>query len=285
MLWKTLYSLFRELPNEQQMYQSIASVGNMLLKLGEFGCELETNDGRRDRQSKSIVSNRLMDLPVTEHESGRATLVGAPPNNTDLLKVAGEVTVISDLVSSTSMKEAFNGVARSNESSLSSPVRSCTDDDFVLVGSDEGFSTPETVANEQDDTVQDTLDEVYSKLAVVDHAPSTDCRQITAPSEDNRNLLPGCTDGCFCSSVLEDCGENCGANKTDDQSINSRSSGAVDPKWSISFEQFLASMLTEPYLVHYFDETVDVLERLKKMKTEGIGKFRNPSRRNVATSE
>lgn len=308
-----MYSLFRELPNEQEMYQAIASVGNMLLKLGEFGGELDTNvDIIVGEQSKSDALDQFMDpLHVAELESSSASTV-------DLLTGPGEVTVTSELESSTLMKEALLDAARSSESSLSSPVRSSTGDDFVLVGSDEGFSTPEPVVCETN--TQDTLDKVYNKLSLGDPLSAVDTaaesktvdqkdynsrllivKQGHQPKEDlnkrNSKSNESPSSGAFHttqshvrhssgSSDIDQSSDRHSSTALDTVQSNERpSSGALDLDWSICFEQFLASMSTEPYLVHYFDETVDVTQRLKKLKTEGIGSFRNASRTNLNSLE
>ena len=330
MLWKTLYSLFRELPNEQEMYQSIASVGNMLLKLGEFGGELDTSGEKTaEQQLKSNALEQFVDpLHVAELESFTSYSV-------DLSAGPNELTVTSELGSSSLVKEVLIDAARSSESSLSSPVRSSNGDDFVLVGSDEGFSTPEQVPSEVK-TTQDTLHEVYNKLSLGDPGSCSGGRssvdgsaeRISNPKDFNSHVLvvkqgdqiTGNTanqshgepsygtieidqlHGKLSSGTLEVDqvpGEpSSGALNTDqsndkpssgmldtDQSNERPSSGALDLDWSICFEQFLASMLTEPYLVHYFEETVDVIQRLKKMKTEGIGSFRNASRTSLHSAE
>ena len=305
-----MYSLFRELPNEQEMYQAIASVGNMLLKLGEFGGELDTKvDITVGQQSKSDVLDQFMDpLHVAELESSSGGAV-------DLLTGSAEVTVTSELESSTLMKEALLDAARSSESSLSSPVRSSTGDDFVVVGSDEGFSTPEPVVCETN--TQDTLDKVYNKLSLGDplSALDTAAESKTVDQKDyNSRLLvvkqpveglnkrtsqsnEGPSSEAFHttqshvrhssgSSDIDQSNDRPSSRVLDtDQSNERPSSGALDLDWSICFEQFLASMSTEPYLVHYFDETVDVTQRLKKMKTEGIGSLRNASRTNLNSLE
>lgn len=308
-----MYSLFRELPNEQEMYQAIASVGNMLLKLGEFGGELDTDvDIPVGQQSKSDALDQFMDpLHVADLESSSAGTV-------DLLTGSAEVTVTSELESSTLMKEALLDAARSSESSLSSPMRSSTGEDFVLVGSDEGFSTPEPVVVCETNT-QDTLDKVYNKLSLGDPLSAVDsaAESKTVDQKDcNSRLLvvkqghqpagldkrnsqsnEGPSSGAFHttqshvrhssgSSDIDQSNDRPSSRALDTNQSNERpSSGALDLDWSICFEQFLASMSTEPYLVHYFDETVDVTQRLKKMKTEGIGSFRNASRTNLNSAE
>lgn len=317
MLWKSLYSLFRELSNEQEMYQSIASVGNMLLKLGEFGGELDTSGEKTStKQPKGDNLARFLDqLHVAEFESSTSESVG-------LLAGPSEVTVTSELGSSSLVKEALIDAARSSESSLSSPVRSSNGDDFVLVESDEGFSTPEPVSSEINNT-QDTLHEVYNKLSHNTPPSSggessvcTAVEQRTSSSPKDRNslllvakqqdLLSGnrvnqshdlVSSGTLhmdqshdepSSGALDLAQSNdrlfsgaLDANRSNEGS----SLGALDLEWSICFEQFLASMLTEPYLVHYFEETIDVIQRLKKMKTEGIGSFRNVSRTSLHSAE
>ena len=307
-----MYSLFRELPNEQEMYQAIASVGNMLLKLGEFGGELDINvDITVGQQSKNDDLDQFMDpLHVAELETSSASTV-------DLLTGPAEVTVTSELESSTLMKEALLDAARSSESSLSSPVRSSTGEDFVLVGSDEGFSTPEPVVCETN--TQDTLDKVINKLSLGDPLSAVDNaadsktvdqkdynsrllvvkqgHQPTGLGKRNSQSNEGPSSGAFHASLshvthssgspgIDQSNDRPSSRTLDtDQSNERPSSGALDLDWSICFEQFLASMSTEPYLVHYFDETVDVTQRLKKMKTEGIGSFRNASRTNLNSVE
>lgn len=308
-----MYSLFRELPNEQEMYQAIASVGNMLLKLGEFGGELDTCvENNTGQQLRSDGLDQFIDpLHVAELEcSSLASTV-------DLLTGTSEVTITSELESSTLLKEALLDAARSSESSLSSPVRSSTGEDFVLVGSDEGFSTPEPVCETK---TQDTLDEVYNKLSLGDPLSFVDAsaesktvnqkdhnshflvvKQAHQPTEGlnkrSSQSNEGPSSGVFHttqshvrhssgSSDVDQSNDRHSSRALDtDQSNERPSSGALDVDWSICFEQFLASMSTEPYLVHYFDETVDVVQRLKKMKTEGIGSFRNASRTNLNSME
>lgn len=297
MLWKTLYSLFRELPNEQEMYQSIASVGNMLLKLGEFAKEMDTNvEKTDDQQTKGIMDP----LHAAELESSTS-------DSADLLAGASGVTVSTQLGSSSLVKEALIDAAKSSESSLSSPVRSSNGEDFILVESDGEFSTPEKVPSETN-TTHDTLHEVYNKLNLSDQSSffgqsgvssffenRTSNREdlhlpLRIPKQDD-HLIDDLTNQ---SSDSPSAGTEHFSQSSNefasgilhmDQPIERPPSGALDLEWSICFEQFLASMLTEPYLVHYFEETIDVSQRLKQMKTEGLGSFRNPSRTSLLSAE
>ena len=287
MLWKTLYSLFRELPNEQEMYQSIASVGNMLLKLGEFARDLDTNGIKAaEHMSKTDDSDRFMDpLHVAEFES--STL-----DSVDLSAGVSEVTVSTQLGSSSLVKEALIDAARSYESSLSSPVRSSNGEDFILVESDEELSSAEQVPSEPS-TTQDTLHEVLNKLNFSEPSSPKNHSEIStvfgnrtsnpgdlnSPLPLNRDVQSTNKQSTQADDIPSLGTEQLVPNEFSSGILNmdqseGPSSGALDFDWSISFEQFLASMLTEPYLVHYFEETIDVSQRLKQMKTEGVGSFR-----------
>ena len=44
----------------------------------------------------------------------------------------------------------------------------------------------------------------------------------------------------------------------------------IDLYWSVTFEQFLASMLTEPALVNFFEEKVDLAEPIEKFRNRRL---------------
>ncbi|KAK3713993.1 hypothetical protein QZH41_018780 [Actinostola sp. cb2023] len=234
-LWKTLYSLFRELPNEQQMYQAIATVGNILLKLGEFGTEYAAS------------------APIGLSEDNIANSYDSEKSSEGPILPEG-VTTSSDLASSTLLKEVLADAARSSESSLSSPVRSTSGDDFVLVPSDDGFSSPEHIELDRIG-VAETLTSLYVKLENTDLVSPDMNATVEDPEKSPRKL----------NTPTAELDESEGDGDLDD--LDERPSSAMfDSDWSISFEQFLASMLTEPYLVHYFEQQIDVLDRLKRFK-------------------
>ncbi|KAG8438970.1 hypothetical protein GDO86_005233 [Hymenochirus boettgeri] len=54
------------------------------------------------------------------------------------------------------------------------------------------------------------------------------------------------------------------------ESVNSapKYGSTIDAEWSISFEQILASMLTEAALVSYFEKKVDIVQKIKQKKVE-----------------
>lgn len=147
-LCKTLYDIFHELPEEQELYHALATVGTLLLQIGEVGKRFSTSS------SQSVPS------PDVE---------------------------------------------------VASPVGS---------------------QGSEGDRSADAL----SKLSL-------------ESSTENQDV-------------------NSSRDSSDTVNKEKKPSGAeVDSAWSISFEQYLASMLTEPALVKYFEQRVDL--------TPVIEKFRN----------
>ncbi|XP_032223477.2 TBC1 domain family member 9 [Nematostella vectensis] len=287
-LWKTMYSLFRELPNEQQMYQAIATVGNILLKLGDFAHDrnLMTDNKSAEETAQSLdssLSERLVECAPTPSESGASSQAlgsSAAPSLTEVAtNSSGQLSSsfpkglpdlsaspnlpdgVTSLSSSSSLlRDILADAVRSSESSLSSPVRSTSGEDYVMVQSEDGFSSPEHLDFEQNG-VAETLNRVYNELDSRDLRLSDQERSVSIPGLGEVSAISDVTSG---GLAFEDEG---------DYPDRPGSTGLIDSLWSISFEQFLASMLTEPYLVHYFEEQVDVIERLKRLKTEGISSF------------
>ena len=72
-LWKTLYDIFSGQPNEQQIYNYIASVGTVLLKLGEASCahsQLSLNsDEMHDANHNSSENGSLVATSLSTTES------------------------------------------------------------------------------------------------------------------------------------------------------------------------------------------------------------------------
>ena len=60
-----------------------------------------------------------------------------------------------------------------------------------------------------------------------------------------------------------------------DTNIDKTQSGAhskPDAEWSISFEQFIASILTEPPLVEYFEKKCDITESVNRVRNRRLAK-------------
>jgi len=225
------------------MYQAIASIGNILLKLGEFGTEYESASPIEIPDDSIVNSSESENPKLSDNTSESPSL----PEG---------VTTSSELTSSALLKEALADAAQSSESSLSSPVRSTSGDDYVMIPSEDGFSSPEQIDPEQNGVV-DSLSSLYVKL----ENTRIDAQNVSSTGDDN---------GDEATTPTQEEPE-----MDFDSDLSERRSGMFDSDWSISFEQFLASMLTEPYIVHYFEQQIDVIERLKRLKTEGLTSFKS----------
>ncbi|XP_069825253.1 TBC1 domain family member 9B isoform X2 [Dendropsophus ebraccatus] len=88
-----------------------------------------------------------------------------------------------------------------------------------------------------DETKDDTSVSSYSMVS----ASSLQCEDIA-----DDTVLVGCEPG----------------------SVTPKYGSTIDAEWSISFEQILASMLTEQALVSYFEKKVDITQKIKQKKVE-----------------
>jgi len=70
--------------------------------------------------------------------------------------------------------------------------------------------------------------------------------------------------------VVDDFGATC--TKTEDLNIEEKVCKSNNTNWSITFEQFLASILTEPALVEHFSEKTNLQDALKEYSSSGVKK-------------
>lgn len=192
-LWKTLYDMFSNHPDEQHLYHSIANVGTLLLEIGEVGKKfylkgIDTDDGLSES-----------DETPSENSSG--------VDNNNKANMSTSVAT-SDSVST------FNSELTAD------------------VGKDEEKSIDSAVMN------------------------------------DNSVSVDGSSGG-----------SNCGEDKPDSTSERPRhmsetsdSSGKPDTDWLITFEQFLASMLTEPPVVKYFEQMVNVSPLVQTLRNRRLAR-------------
>ncbi|XP_068134501.1 TBC1 domain family member 9B isoform X2 [Hyperolius riggenbachi] len=98
-------------------------------------------------------------------------------------------------------------------------------------------NSPPTQPTSDDETKDDTSVSSYSMVS----ASSLQCEDIA-----DDTVLVGCEAG----------------------NATPKYGSTIDAEWSISFEQILASMLTEPVLVTYFEKKVDIVQKIKQKKVE-----------------
>ncbi|XP_029917937.1 TBC1 domain family member 9B isoform X2 [Myripristis murdjan] len=183
-LCKTLYNMFSEEPQEQQLYHAIATVASLLLRIGEVGKKFTNNSSKKPT----------------------AAAAAEPPAAEPQREPSGE--------------------AASDESQV---CRALADAQLDAAG-------PPDATNQQgsdEETKDDTSVSSYSMVS----AGSLQCEDI---ADD---------------TVLIGCGEQ-------------RRGSVLDGDWSITFEQVLASLLTEPVLVDYFEKKGDIQAKMAACKAQ-----------------
>ena len=114
----------------------------------------------------------------------------------------------------------------------------------------------ESIKNEDSEIVGDSnvTDDIAGKMAGM--ALNIDSKGDFSTQEDKSDLDP--SEGSVASNAppVVQRGER----------TVSTSSSKIDTDWSISFEQFLASMLTEPALVNYFESVIELREDVDKFR-------------------
>lgn len=214
-LCKTMYNMFSEDPNEQELYHATAAVTSLLLEIGEVGKLFTTQ-------------------PTKEGGSGG----GGPPGNQGLPggmlfpnKGPGQ-PYAPDPVEPLPASLAGDG----EEHSLGGQM-----EDIKLEDSsprDHGACSSMLISD--DDTKDDSSMSSYSVLSAGSH------------EEDKLHC--------------EDIGEDTVLVRSDQGTAALPRSTSLDRDWAITFEQFLASLLTEPALVKYFDKPVCMMARITSAK-------------------
>uniref|UniRef100_A0A8D0A4X0 TBC1 domain family member 9B n=1 Tax=Sander lucioperca TaxID=283035 RepID=A0A8D0A4X0_SANLU len=180
-LCKTLYNMFSEEREEQQLYHAIATVASLLLRIGEVGKKFNNGGGRK-----------------TEAAQAPPTASQTPP-------------AVSQAPSTTYLTPPTIYQAPPTDTQSPSPV------DLQL----------EPAAGSDEEARDDGSVSSYSVVS----ASSLACEDLA----DDTVLVGG--------------GQQ-------------RPGSGLDADWSISFEQVLASLLTEPPLVDYFEKKTDVRDKM-----------------------
>lgn len=178
-LWKTLYDMFSDQSQEQDLYHSIATVGTLLLELGEVG------------------------------------------------------------------KKFYLKKSSPSESSVTDTPLSCSADSSSEM--DRLAQQVQQTQLESDKSGEETREEIGSDKVGIDKTSEIDSAS-GSNSELSTKSAPGVS------------------------SDSNQSFSKPDGDWSISFEQFIASMLTEPPLVEFFEKQMDVTESVAKLRNRRLMK-------------
>ncbi|XP_037753186.1 TBC1 domain family member 9 isoform X2 [Chelonia mydas] len=210
-LCKTMYNMFSEDPNEQDLYHATAAVTSLLLEIGEVGKLFTVQPTKNTDSSSNNCSKAIQSMLFQKKE-------GSQQYDFD-------------------QHESF---ANEEETVCTDNALSAQMEDIKLEDSsprDNGACSSMLISD--DDTKDDSSMSSYSVLSAGSHEEEKlHCEDI---GED---------------TVLVQSSHN----------TSLRRSTSIDRDWAITFEQFLASLLTEPALVRYFDKPASMMARITNAK-------------------
>lgn len=209
-MWKTLYDMFGGEPKEQELYHSIATVGTLLLEIGEVG--------------KQFYLHRE------------------------------ELLSSSSFEASTESASESSSLAQSTIPEIKEEIKE--DMEFIESKTEQSDEVTEIINKTADGAGDAVVDDVSTKLEELDleNEPEKD-QNVTVVSEKVKQSDNSTVDNANVAGASVRQGE---------RTIST--SSKVDVDWSISFEQFLASMLTESALVKYFEKSIDLQEAVDKTR-------------------
>lgn len=190
-LWKSLYDMFHDHAEEQELYHAIATVGTLLLEIGDVGKKFLL---------QKLSSSDLIDDAVSSYDS------------------------LSDI---DYMSQAF---------------KSSVDLDPA--------GTPES------------CDQPCDQVGQVSDGSEQEAGAVTAdPVDSTKTSATGIESGISMTmSVAE----------SQLSVAESTTSSKPDSDWTITFEQVLASMLTEEALVTFFEKQIDILSSISSMRNRRL---------------
>ncbi|XP_073405868.1 TBC1 domain family member 9 isoform X1 [Dendrobates tinctorius] len=207
-LCKTMYNMFSEDPNEQELYHATAAVTSLLLEIGEVGklLSMQPSEETPSHCSTETQSRVLEKKPIQTYQYVQSGAFSSSLVSTDN----------TDEIHADQMEEV------KLEDSSPRDTGACSS---MLISDDE--------------TKDDSSMSSYSVLSAGSH-------------EDDK-------------LQCEDIGD-------DTILVRSRHhaslpvSTSLDQDWAVTFEQFLASLLTEPAIVRYFEKPVSMMARITNAK-------------------
>lgn len=211
-LCKTMYNMFSEDPNEQELYHATAAVTSLLLEIGEVGKFFITQPAKEDGVTGPPCSQALPGM-----------LFPKKGPNQPYMGESAEPLPAS--LAADSEEHSLGGQMEDIKLEDSSPR-------------DNGACSSMLISD--DDTKDDSSMSSYSVLSAGSH------------EEDKLHC--------------EDIGEDTVLVRSSQGTAALPRSSSLDRDWAITFEQFLASLLTEPALVRYFDKPVCMMARVTSAK-------------------
>ncbi|EGW12127.1 TBC1 domain family member 9 [Cricetulus griseus] len=211
-LCKTMYNMFSEDPNEQELYHATAAVTSLLLEIGEVGKFFITQPVKEDGVTGPPCSQAIPGMLFPKKGPSQPYTVESTEPLPTSLAVDSE-------------EHSLGGQMEDIKLEDSSPR-------------DNGACSSMLISD--DDTKDDSSMSSYSVLSAGSH------------EEDKLHC--------------EDIGEDTVLVRSSQGTATLPRSSSLDRDWAITFEQFLASLLTEPALVKFFDKPVCMMARVTSAK-------------------
>uniref|UniRef100_A0A8C7MQJ1 TBC1 domain family member 9 n=1 Tax=Oncorhynchus kisutch TaxID=8019 RepID=A0A8C7MQJ1_ONCKI len=220
-LCKTLYNMFSEDAQEQELYHATATVTSLLLEMGEVG-KLFCHSKDQEEQDQ--------DDPEEAKTSGPAQDGGTKPEGVFQQRGQGE----------------------GKEESQARPCGPAKRD-----GRGEQLSAMEEIRLE-DSSPKDTG--TSSSMLISDDETKDDT------SMSSYSVLSGGSHELDDKLHCEDINDDTVLVRSENRPHGGGNGTSIDKDWAITFEQFLASVLTEQALVLYFEKPVEVAARITNAK-------------------
>ncbi|XP_064634250.1 TBC1 domain family member 9B-like isoform X3 [Lineus longissimus] len=230
-LWKTLYDMFSENSEEQQLYHSIATVGTLLLEIGEVGKQFYLKHSSSQESGKSLSSGNFDKSVSSGNLDGQNSDVASP---------------VDTVISSPPVDDVATPVAGSQESDMN----------------------PEAVAPGDGQVGEDEVDDV-NKVATEDATPNLVVEDSASTKDaDKTEESTSIPEGALGPAQSEPIPIS--ASGQGHQADSTPSSYKPDLDWSITYEQFMASLLTEVPLVKFFEKEEDLQGAIERFRSRRL---------------
>ena len=221
-MWRSLYDLFTDSVEEQGLYHSIATVGTLLLQIGEVGKRFRHNT---DTSSASGGISPIRDVgegltQEKDDKDERVEIEGEEDGKADD-EAKNLKTKVDDTEDVKSAEALDKGGEGEGKSVVAEDVNSTDGPTVVKTADGQGGDAAET--NNKTDSNLPSIPEV--QLSPAENNPVTNSPKNTSKP---------------------------------------------DADWSISFEQLLASMLTEPPLVDFFERIYDTTDAVASLRNRRL---------------
>ncbi|KAK0151488.1 TBC1 domain family member 9 [Merluccius polli] len=288
-LCKTLYSMFSEDPAEQELYHATATVTSLLLEMGEVG-KMFSCPGPEDREDRE--GNPEPDRPRADRTHSRETAGRGAFQPTHLKETLFTAAAAADSEESKASvenrdeeeEEEEDEEEEEEEEDEARGEQTAPLQDVKLEEGEDSSSSPKeagtlsssaaaaAMLTSDDETKDDTSVSSYSVLSAGSHEPDDNSKLQCEDIADDTVLVRsrgddaagGNADGRGGGDGVESGGGGGGGGG--DRGGGLPHSTSIDKDWAITFEQFLASVLTEQALVQYFEKPVDTLARITNAK-------------------